>query len=77
MDYVEYKVGTPEWWLKDEIHGRYGIIHRILTLVEGHHISIMKGVELIQALFKDRAAGQIHDTLAMSAPWDDAGSEDS
>ena len=73
MSQDEYKVGTPEWWLKEQIHGRYGIIHRVLDLVEGNHISIMKGVELIEALFKDREAGRIHDTLSMSAPWNDLG----
>lgn len=60
------KIGTTQWWQKEFINGRHGIIHAVMVLVFGHNISPRKGVELVDQLRKKKRGGAIP-----LAPWED------
>ena len=51
LEYSMPRVGSDEWWAKEEPHGPHGIVHVIGQLLWQHDITPRKADELIQELF--------------------------
>mgnify|MGYP001613822396 CR=1 FL=1 len=64
------KIGSREWILAEELHGKRGIVDAVLSLVVDGQISKGKAVELLENIARLRQEPGL--TLSVDAPWDHA-----